>query len=58
MAAHVTCQYSALFPLAQWQRNSFRDSCLVSKPAACPPTPLVLHPDARDGDERVACCGA
>src|SRR5262245_24378761 len=49
-AQHFT--YSDPFPLAQWQRNSSRDSWLVSKAAAPPPTPLVvLHPGARDGDD-------
>jgi hypothetical protein len=39
-AQHVT--YWDPFPLAQWQRNSSRDSRLVAKPA--PPTgALVLH---------------
>jgi len=48
---HVT--YWDPFPLAQWQRNSSRDSRLVGKPA--PPTgALVLHPGAGDGDERRA----
>src|SRR5262245_58176846 len=51
--AHVTCQYSDLFPLAQWQRPSSRATYLVAKPAT-PPTPLVLHPGARDGDDRRA----
>jgi hypothetical protein len=45
---HVT--YWDPFPLAQWQRNSSRDSRLVAKPA--PPTgALVLHPGAGDGDD-------
>jgi hypothetical protein len=40
MATHVA--YWDPFPLAQWQRNSSRDSRLVAKPA--PPTgALVLH---------------
>jgi hypothetical protein len=48
-ATHVT--YWDPFPLAQWQRNSSRDSHLVAKPA--PPTgALVLHPGARHGDDR------
>jgi hypothetical protein len=32
-------------PLAQWRRNSFRDSCLVAKPAPRPP--LMLHSGAQ-----------
>jgi len=48
---HIT--YWDRFPLAQWQRNSSRDSRLVAKPA--PPTgALVLHPGAGDGDDRRA----
>ena len=35
---------SAPFPRAQWQRNNSRDSCIVSIPAAPPPTPLVRQP--------------
>jgi hypothetical protein len=51
---HVT--YWDPFPLAQWQRNSSRDSRLVAKPA--PPTgALVLHPGAENGDERRAAFG-
>jgi hypothetical protein len=45
---HVT--YWDPFPLAQWRRNSSRDSRHVAKPA--PPTgALVLHPGAGDGDD-------
>src|SRR5262245_48586889 len=39
--------YSDPFPLAQWQRNSSRDSCLVAKPV--PPPTAALHPGARGG---------
>src|SRR5262247_487282 len=45
--AQVT--YSAPFPLAQWQRNSSRDSCLASKAASPPNAPV--QPDARNGDD-------
>src|SRR5262245_63987194 len=44
-AQHVT--YSDPFPLAQWQRPSSRDSCLVAKPV--PPPTAALHPGARGG---------
>src|SRR5262245_49489127 len=44
-AQHVT--YSDLFPLAHWQSNSSRDSCLVAKPV--PPPTAALHPGARGG---------
>src|SRR5262245_11749388 len=48
---HVT--YGDPFPLAQWQRNSCRDSRLVAKPA--PPTgAVVLHPGAGDGERYAA----
>src|SRR5262245_62161513 len=42
--------YSDPSPLAQWQNNNSRESCLAAK-AASPPNALVLHPDARDGDD-------
>jgi hypothetical protein len=52
-AAHVTCQYSGPFPLARWQRRGCSGVCLVAAPKPRP-TPLVLHPGARDGDDRRA----
>ena len=52
-AAHVTCQYSGPFPLARWHTRGCSGVCLVAAPKPRP-TPLVLHPGARDGDDRRA----
>jgi hypothetical protein len=44
-AQHVT--YLAPFPLAQWQRNSSRDACLIARRGIT----RMLYPGAGDGDD-------